>query len=307
MKMIDLGGSGVMASALAVGCMRVKTLSVEELSTLVHTALEQGINFFDNANIYGGSGACETLLGKVFASEPGLRDRLLLQSKCGICPGVMYNLSKEYILQCVDESLQRLHTDHLDFLLLHRPDVLMEPEEIGEAFQRLEAEGKVLRFGVSNFNTRQLELLQSGVKQKLLLNQMQFGILSAGMISHALEVNSQRPNAADRDGELLDYCRLKKVTIQAWSPMQYGAIEGTFLDNDKFPELNQKLQELGEKYGVTKSAMAAAWILRHPAKIQVILGTTKPDRLKEYCAACGVELSREDWYQIYKAAGNKLP
>lgn len=307
MKMIDLGGSGVMASALAVGCMRVKNMTVEELSALIHTALEQGINFVDNANIYGGGGACETLLGKVFASEPGLRDKLILQSKCGICPGVKYDLSKEYILQCVEESLDRLQTDHLDFLLLHRPDVLMEPEEIGEAFERLEESGKVLRFGVSNFNTRQLELIQSGVKQKLYINQMQFGIMSAGMITHAMEVNSQRPNAPDRDGELLDYCRLKKITIQAWSPMQYGAIEGTFLDNDMFPELNEKLQELAEKYGVTKSAIAAAWILRHPAKIQVILGTTRQERLKDYCAACDVELSREDWYQIYKAAGYRLP
>lgn len=307
MKMIDLGGSGVKASALAVGCMRVKDMSVSQLSAHIHCALEQGINFVDNANIYGGNGACETLLGKVFGEEPGLREKLILQSKCGIRPRVMYDLSKDYILQCVEESLKRLQTDHLDFLLLHRPDVLMEPEEIGEAFDHLEQSGKVLRFGVSNFNTRQLELLQSCVRQKLFINQMQFGIMSAGMITHGIEVNSQRPNAPDRDGELLDYCRLKGITVQAWSPMQYGAIEGTFLDNDKFPELNAKLQELAEKYGVAKSAIAAAWILRHPAKIQVILGTTKQERLKDYCAACGVELSREDWYQIYMAAGNKLP
>lgn len=305
MKMIDLGGSGVMASPYAVGCMRINHLDARELSDLIHTALDCGINFFDHADIYGG-GECETLFGKVLAGEPGLREKMILQSKCGIRPN-RYDFSKEHILESVDGILTRLQTDHLDFLLLHRPDALMEPEEVAEAFDQLERSGKVLHFGVSNFNTRQLELLQSGLKQKLRVNQMQFSIMCTGIISHALETNTQFPNAADRDGEILDYCRLKGITLQAWSPFQYGFFEGVFIDNDKFPELNAKLQELSEKYGVSKSALAVAWIMRHPAKIQTILGTTKKERLKDICTASDIQLSREDWYQIYLAAGNKLP
>lgn len=305
MKMIDLGGSGVLASSCAVGCMRINRLDSGELSSLIHTALDCGINFFDHADIYGG-GECETLFGKVLAEEPGLREKMILQSKCGIRPN-RYDFSKEHILESVDGILTRLQTDHLDFLLLHRPDALMEPEEVAEAFDQLEQSGKVLHFGVSNFNSRQLELLQSGLKQKLRVNQMQFSIMCTGIISHALETNTQFPNAADRDGEILDYCRLKGVTLQAWSPFQYGFFEGVFIDNDQFPELNAKLQELSEKYGVSKSALAVAWIMRHPAKIQTILGTTKKERVKDICTASDVQLSREDWYEIYLAAGNKLP
>ena len=305
MKTINLGGSGVMASAVAVGCMRINNMEVKELSAFIHSALDCGVNFFDHADIYGG-GQCETLFGKVLASEPGLRDKMILQSKCGIRPN-MYDFSKEHILKSVDGILQRLQTDHLDFLLLHRPDALMEPDEVAEAFDQLEQSGKVLHFGVSNFSTRQFELLQSALKQKLLINQMQFGIMCTGILSHALEANTQFPNAADRDGEILDYCRLKGITIQAWSPFQYGFFEGVFLDNEKFPELNEKLRELSEKYGVSKSALAVAWIMRHPAKIQTILGTTKQARVKDICTACDIQLSREDWYQIYLAAGNKLP
>ena len=305
MKTIHLGSSGVMVSAIGVGCMRLNKLSEKELSAYVHTALEKGINFFDHADIYG-HGECEALFGNVLAQEPGLRDRMVLQSKCGIRPG-MYDFSKEHILRSVEGILQRLQTDHLDFLLLHRPDALMEPEEVGEAFQELEQAGKVLHFGVSNFNARQLELLQSGLKQKLQINQMQFGIMCTGLISHGLEANTQFPHAADRDGEVLDYCRLKGVTIQAWSPFQYGFFQGVFIDNPQFPELNQKLQELSEKYGVSKSALAVAWILRHPAKIQTIVGTTNRERLADICTAGDIQLSREDWYQIYLAAGNQLP
>ena len=305
MKQIVIGKSGVTASAIAAGCMRINRFGVEEADRFVRNALDCGVNFFDHANIYGG-GACETVFGKVLERDPGLREKLVLQSKCGIRTG-MYDFSKNHIVTCVEDSLRRLHTDHLDFLLLHRPDALMEPEEVGEAFAELEREGKVLHFGVSNFNARQLELLQSGVKQPLCANQMQFSLMHTGMISHALETNTQFPHSADRDGEILDYCRLHQVTMQAWSPFQYGFFEGVFVDNEKFPELNQKLQELSGKYGVSKSALAVAWILRHPARMQVIVGTTNLDRMRDIAAACSVDLSREDWYALYLAAGNQLP
>ena len=305
MKSINLGGSGLMGSAIGLGCMRISSMSREELSRHIHTALDCGITFFDHADIYGG-GESERLFGSVLASEPGLRDQLVLQSKCGIRPN-MLDLSKEHILESVDGILQRLGTDRLDMLLLHRPDVLIEPDQVAEAFERLEQSGKVLHFGVSNFTSRQIELLQSGLKQKLLVNQMQFGIMCPGLVAHGLEANTQMPHAADRDGEVLDYCRLKEITIQAWSPFQYGFFGGTFLDNDQFPELNQTLQEVGDTYGVSKGAVAAAWILRHPADIQVILGTTKPERVREIAAGSEITLSREEWYRIYLAAGNKIP
>lgn len=305
MKSINLGGSGLMGSAIGLGCMRISSMGREELSRHIHTALDCGITFFDHADIYGG-GESERLFGSVLASEPGLRDQLVLQSKCGIRPN-MLDLSKEHILESVDGILQRLGTDRLDMLLLHRPDVLIERDQVAEAFERLEQSGKVLHFGVSNFTSRQIELLQSGLKQKLLVNQMQFGIMCPGLVAHGLEANTQMPHAVDRDGEVLDYCRLKEITIQAWSPFQYGFFGGTFLDNDQFPELNQTLQEVGDTYGVSKGAVAAAWILRHPADIQVILGTTKPERVREIAAGSEITLSREEWYRIYLAAGNKIP
>lgn len=303
MKHIDLGG--LKAPVIAVGCMRIANMSEAELSSYIHTAIDHGANFFDHADIYGG-GESEAVFGRVLEQEPGLRDKIILQSKCGIRPG-RYDFSKEHIMNSVENILTRLKTDHLDMLVLHRPDALMEPEEVGEAFEELERSGKAARFGVSNFNARQIELLQSGLKQKLLVDQMQFGLMWTGLIDHAICANTGFPKAHDLDGEVLDYCRLKDMAIQAWSPFQYGFFEGTFLDNDKFPELNAKLQELGEKYGVTKQAMAAAWILRHPAKFQVICGTTKAARLADLCTACGVALSREDWYALYLAAGNQLP
>ena len=304
MKYITIGG-GLRASAIAQGCMRIASLDQPALSRHVHTALEAGVNFFDHADIYGG-GECESAFGRLLAAEPGLRDKMLLQSKCGIRKG-MYDFSKAHILESVEGILSRLGTDHLDLLLLHRPDALMEPEEVAEAFEALETSGKVLRFGVSNFNARQMELLGTSVKQKLMVNQLQFGLMCTGLIDHAIAANTEFPHAADRDGEVLDYCRLKGVTVQAWSPFQYGFFEGVFLDDPKFPELNQKLEELGEKYKASKQAMAAAWILRHPAKMQVICGTANAQRLADLCTACDVELSREDWYALYLAAGNRLP
>ena len=305
MKQIDLGRSGLLGSAVALGCMRINKLSHKELDAYVRTALDLGVNFFDHADIYGG-GDCETAFGQVLAADKTLRDKMVLQSKCGIRPG-MYDFSKEHIVKSVEGILSRLGVEYLDLLLLHRPDALMEPEEVGEAFTLLEEQGKVRRFGVSNFNARQIELLQSGLSQRLLIDQLQFSLKVTGLIDHGLQANTEFPHAADRDGEVLDYCRLKHITVQAWSPFQYGFFEGAFVDSDKFPQLNQKLQELGEKYGVTKSAMAVAWILRHPAQIQVIVGTTNPQRLTDIAAASGVELTREDWYQLYLAAGNQLP
>lgn len=305
MKYVDIGGAGLKASAIAVGCMRISALDHAGVSRFIHTALDCGVNFFDHADIYGG-GECESAFGRVLKEEPGLREKMVLQGKCGIGKG-MYDFSKEHILESVDGILSRLNVEYLDLLLLHRPDALMEPDEVGEAFDRLEAVGKVKRFGVSNFNSRQIDLLQSGLKQKLMANQLQFGLMHTGLIDHAICANTQFPGSVDRDGEVLDYCRLNRLTVQAWSPYQYGFFEGVFLGNEKFPELNAKLTEFAGKYGVSEQAIATAWILRHPAKMQVISGSTNAQRLKDICTACDIELAREDWYALYLAAGNQLP
>jgi len=305
MKYIDIGKSGMKASAISLGCMRIPSLSEKELENHVKTALECGVNHFDHANIYGG-GNCEKLFGDLLSKDKSLREKMIIQSKCAIRNG-QYDFSKEHILESVDGILSRLGVEYLDTLLLHRPDALMEPEEVAEAFDTLEKAGKGKTFGISNFNTLQTKLLQASLKQKLIVNQLQFSVMHTGLIDMGICTNTKFAGSVDRDGSVLDYCRLKDITVQAWSPFQFGFFEGTFIDNDKFPELNKALAECGEKHGVSKTTIATAWILRHPAKMQVIAGTTNQNRLKEICAAADIEISREDWYKIYLSAGNELP
>ncbi len=304
MKQIMIGGK-LPASEIALGCMRISGLSDRDAEELIRTAVESGINFFDHADIYGG-GQSEEVFAKVLARTPSLREKLLIQSKCAIHDGI-YDFSKEHILRSVDGILRRLRTDYLDLLLLHRPDTLMEPEEVAEAFSVLRESGKVRHFGVSNQKPLQMELLNRCLPEKLLANQLQFSLCHTGMIDSGINVNMQCDPARDLDGSVLEYCRLNGVTIQAWSPFQYGFFEGVFVGNEKFPALNAALDRLAEQYGVTPSAIAVAWILRHPAKIQTILGTTRPQRVREICRASDVTLTRMEWYDLYKAAGNRLP
>lgn len=235
-----------------------------------------------------------------------IREKMLIQTKCGIRDGY-FDFSKEHIVSSVDASLKRLQTDYIDVLLLHRPDTLVEPEEVNEAFNELYNSGKVRAFGVSNQNPMQIELLSKHLEHKLHINQLQLSITNTGMIDAGLNVNMQIDASVNRDGSILDYCRLKDITIQAWSPFQYGFFDGVFLNNDKFPELNRVIDELAEKKGVTNSAIAIAWILRHPAHIQPIVGTTNAARLREISQASNMTLTRPEWYEIYRAAGNKLP
>ncbi|MDD7792842.1 aldo/keto reductase [Clostridium sp. 'White wine YQ'] len=303
MKQINLGNSGLMASEIVLGCMRIDKFSVDEVKDLINTAVECGIDFFDHADIYGG-GKSEELFGE--ALTPALRDKIKIQTKCSIRKG-FYDFSKEHILSSVDASLKRLKTDYVDTLLLHRPDTLMEPEEVAEAFNELYKSGKVKSFGVSNHNPMQIELLQKYTEHKLIINQLQLSITNTGMIDSGINVNTKFPGAIDRDGSVLEYSRLKDITIQAWSPFQYGFFEGVFLNNDKFPELNKVLDKIAAEKNISTSALAVAWILRHPAKIQTIVGTTNKDRLRDICTASDVLLTREEWYEIYRAAGNELP
>ncbi len=304
MQYFNFTGTALNASRIALGCMRISNMSQQEVDALIQESLDAGINFFDHADIYGG-GKCEEVFGKALKLN-NLRDKIIIQSKCGIRKG-FFDFSKEYILSAVDGILKRLQIEQLDTLLLHRPDALMEPEEVAEAFALLSGSGKVKHFGVSNQNPLQMSLLQKFLNQRIIINQLQFSATNTTMIKAGLNVNMENEAAVNRDGGVLDYCRLKDITIQPWSPFQYGFFEGVFLGSDKFPQLNQKIDELSKKYGVTNSAMAIAWILRHPAMMQPVVGSTNSERIKQIARAADIVITREEWYEVYRAAGNILP
>ena len=304
MKTIRIGDS-MNASAVSLGCMRMSRLDDKQVDAIMGTALENGINYFDHADIYGGGNA-ERVFGKYLSRNASLRDKIYIQTKCAIHDG-QYDFSKEHIISSVEGSLSRLGVDHVDALLLHRPDTLMEPDEVAEAFDILQSSGKVLNFGVSNHNPWQIKLLETSVKQPLKINQLQFSPTEAGMITSGMNVNMKNAESVVHDGGVLEYSRINKITIQTWSPFQHGFFDGTYIDNDDFSELNAKLEHVGEKYGLTKTGAAAAWILRHPANMQLIAGTMNPERLKEICKAADVTLTRSEWYDIYCSAGHCLP
>lgn len=305
MKTLKIGTRALTGSEISLGCMRLAGHTVEEVAQLIEGAYELGIDFYDHADIYG-QGESESVFAKALKTLPIEREKLILQTKCGIRPG-FFDFSKEHIIRSVEGSLKRLETDYVDVLLLHRPDTLMEPEEVAEAFNTLYDQGKVKYFGVSNQNPMQMALLNKYLGHKIMINQLQLSITNTTMIDAGLNVNMENGAAVNRDGSVLDYCRLHDITIQAWSPFQYGFFEGVFLDNPKFLELNQVLDRMAKEKGVTNSALAVAWILRHPAKIQTIVGTTNKERLAAICKASDIVLSRQEWYEIYRSAGNILP
>ncbi|MEI8094216.1 MAG: aldo/keto reductase [Spirochaetales bacterium] len=301
------GRFALSVSEIALGCMRIDKLEPAAIDNLIKASLDVGINFFDHADIYGAGKSEEVFAGSV--KRLGLkRDSMLLQSKCGIRNQVgMFDFSRDHILASVDGILKRLNTDYLDVLLLHRPDALMEPHEVAEAFGKLLANGKVRHFGVSNQNPTLIEFLQNSLPMKLLFNQLQLSVAYTPLIDANIHMNNKDEFAVMRDGGALDYCQLKGLTVQAWSPFQYGFFEGVFLDNPKFPELNKVIDRIAAEYKVTNTAVAVAWISRHPAKIQTVLGTTTPQRVRDAAQSQSFELSRQQWYEIYRAAGNFLP
>ena len=304
MKNIKIG-SVVEASVVSLGCMRMRDKSKEECFGVIDTARECGITHFDHADIYG-AGLSEEIFGEYIKANPSFRDEIVLQSKCAIRKG-FYDFSKEHIISSVEGSLKRLNTDHLDILLLHRPDTLMEPDEVAQAFDELQSSGKVLNFGVSNHNKYQIELLKTAVKQPIIANQLQFSVTECGMVSSGLNVNMKNDESVMHDGGLLEYSRINNVTIQTWSPFQAGFFKAPFVDNPDYPEINAKLQELADEYNTTKTTIAAAWILRHPAKMQLICGSMNPNRIREICNAVDIYLTREEWYSLYLSAGYRLP
>jgi predicted oxidoreductase len=308
MQTVNIANGPKNASRLILGCMRMPALSVEDAAKMIQTAYDLGINFVDHATCYGG-GEAEIRFGDAIALTDVKREDLIIQSKCGLrFDKQIFDWRKSNIIESVDGILKRLKMEYLDVLLLHRPDLLYDPEQIAEAFDELEAAGKVRYFGVSNTMPMQIELLKKYVKQPLKINQLQLSLEQSQLIDQGLYMNNKTTDMSImRDGGALDYCRLNDITIQAWSPLQYGMFKGMFIDNPEFPEMNKALDELAKQYGVTKAAIAIAWILRHPAKMQVIAGTMNPVHLTEMAEACKIDLTYEEWYKLYLSSGKFLP
>ena len=308
MKTFNVVNGPKSVPVIILGCMRMPSLSVKDAETVIAASVELGINFIDHATCYE-NGEAETRFGDAFSDMQIKREDVIIQSKCGLCfDRNEFDWTKENILESVDDSLKRLKTDYLDSLLLHRPDLIFEPEQVAEAFDILFTSGKVRHFGVSNVPTLQMELLRKYVKQPLVFNQLQFSLEQSQLIDQALYVNNlTTERSIDRDNGTLDYCRLHDITIQAWSPLQKGFFKGCFVDDPELPELNKALGEVAEKYGVSKTAIAIAWILRHPAKMQAIVGTMNPEHLRDIAAASKVELTHNEWYKLYLASGKVLP
>ncbi|MCW2957053.1 MAG: putative aldo-keto reductase/oxidoreductase [Thermoleophilia bacterium] len=309
MKTYELPKTGLNVSSVILGLMRIKAMSDAEIQQLVGAARDAGVNVFDHADIYGGERhRCEARFGEAVTFTAAERGQVVIQSKVGIRKG-FFDFSAEHILRSVDESLAALRTDYLDLLLLHRPDTLVEPEEVAAAFETLKTAGKVRHFGVSNHTPGQIELLKTVVKQPLIVNQVQLSITHAPLIAAGVAANmAGLGQSVDRDNGLLDYSRLNGMMLQAWSPFQKGFFDGVFLgDRENFAELNDAIDDLAKAYGVTPTGIAVAWITRHPANIQVVLGTTKPGRVTEAAAGSAVPLTREEWYRLFTAAGHVLP
>ncbi|GGF19094.1 aldo/keto reductase [Williamsia phyllosphaerae] len=309
MKFVELDSVTAPASSVILGLMRIEPLDDQQIRTLVGTAMDAGVTVFDHADIYGTERhACERRFGGAVSFTASQREQVMLQSKVGIRDG-FYDFSSRHILDTVDESLDALRTDHLDLLLLHRPDTLMEPAEVAAAFDTLQSAGKVRAFGVSNHTPGQIELLKTAVTQPLVANQVQLSVTHAPLIAAGVAANiAGLDQSVSRDNGLLDYSRVHGMTLQAWSPFQKGTSDGVFLgDRENYAELNDVLDELATEYGVTPTGIATAWITRHPANIQVVLGTTTPSRVSEAAAGSDVDLTRAQWYRIFRAAGHTLP
>jgi predicted oxidoreductase len=309
MKFYKLPQTDLEVSSIILGMMRIANMSNGEIQKLIGGARDAGVTFIDHADIYGGAPhRCEARFGEAISLTPAEREKLFIQSKVGIRKG-FFDFSAEHILASVDQSLAALKTDYLDVLLLHRPDTLVEPEDVAAAFDTLKSSGKVRHFGVSNHTPGQVELLKTAVKQPLIVNQVQLSITHAPLIASGVAANmAGLDQSVDRDNGLLDYSRINGMMLQAWSPFQKGFFDGVFLgDRENFADLNDAIDELAKAYGVTPTGIAVAWITRHPAKIQVVLGTTKPERVAEAAAGSSVSLTREEWYRLFRAAGHTLP
>ncbi len=316
MKLMRIGNTPIEASRIALGCMRLSDDRNEAIATL-RAALDQGINFFDHADIYG-RGRREEMFAAIWDEVPGLRDKIVLQSKCGIrfagepvkhAP-TRYDFSYEHIIRSVDGSLSRLKTDYLDILLLHRPDALIEPEEVAQAFDKLQQEGKVRFFGVSNHTASQIQFLQKYVDQPLIANQLQLSVVHTHLIDEGIVMNRSDYPTLTRGEGTLEFCRMHGITIQAWSPLAGGIVSGKPLTepDKRIEKAATVVANMAEQKCVSKEAIVIAWLLRHPANIQPVIGTMNPARIAGACQADDIELTREEWYSLFEAGrGKTLP
>jgi predicted oxidoreductase len=311
MKTFTLPGTDIVAPNVVLGLMRIQDKTDDEVRELVRTARDAGITFVDHAAVYGDEKhGCEARFAEALDLTPSQRDEYVIQTKVGIIKdGPYFDFSYEEIVSSVEGSLRALRTDHVDILLLHRPDALVEPDEVARAFDELAAAGKVRAFGVSNHTPRQIDLLKRSVTQPLVVNQVQLSITHAPLVAAGVAANmAGLDQSIDRDGGLLDYCRLHDITLQAWSPFQKGFFDGVFLgDRQQYAELNDVVDRLAARYGVTPIGIATAWITRHPAQMQVVLGTTTPSRVTEAAAGSQIPLTRAEWYELFRAAGHRVP
>jgi predicted oxidoreductase len=311
MKSFTLPGTELVVPAVVTGVMRIQEKTDAEVRELFDASLTAGINFFDHADIYGEGAAhgCEARFAQALRLTSAQRAEIVLQSKAGIVKdGPYFDFSYDHLIEAVDGSLAALGTDYLDLLLLHRPDALVEPEEVAKAFDELSAAGKVRHFGVSNHTSAQIELLKRFVNQPLVANQVQLSITHAPVIAQGMAMNmAGLDQSISRDLGILDYCRLHDITVQAWSPFQAGFFTGVFLGNPEYLELNAVIDRLAAGYGVAPEAIATAWLTRHPAQLQVVLGTTNPARLSAAARGADVVLTRPEWYELYRAAGHVVP
>jgi predicted oxidoreductase len=309
-KTFTLPGTELTVPNVVLGLMRIQEKTDEEVRELVRTARDAGISFFDHADVYGSAlHGCETRFAEAMQLTPSEREQIVLQTKAGIVgDGPYFDFSYEHIVESVNGSLAALGTDYIDILLLHRPDALVEPDEVARAFDELSAAGKVRAFGVSNHTPGQIELLRRSVSQPIVANQLQLSVTHAPLVAHGVASNMQAlDQSISRDSGTLDYCRLNDITVQAWSPFQAGFFTGTFLGSPGYPELNAVIDRIAAQYDVPAIAVATAWITRHPAQMQVVLGTTSPERVAGAALGSDLPLTRAEWYEMFRAAGYTVP
>lgn len=310
MRTVLLGPTDTLVPNVVAGMMRITDKTDDEIRALVSAAREAGIDFFDHADIYGSEPhQCERRFAEALRLSPAERSEITIQTKAGIVKdGPYFDFSYEHLVRAVEGSLRALRTDYIDILLLHRPDALVEPEEVARAFDDLEAAGKVRNFGVSNHTPRQIDLLRTAVRQPLVANQLQLSIPHSPIVAQGLAANMDIDQSVTRDaGGILDYCRVHSITVQAWSPFQAGFFTGVFLGAPEYAELNAVIDELAATYDVPPIAIATAWITRHPAGMQVVLGTTTPERVTGAALGSDIRLTRPEWYALTRAAGHRIP
>jgi predicted oxidoreductase len=325
MKIMPLQRRNISTSRLILGCMGfgggwdqtpITDEHILKAERAIDAALATGITMFDHADIYT-KGKAETVFGKILKERPDLREKIVIQSKCGIrfpdgdIPN-RYDFSKEHILKSVDGILERLGIEYLDILLLHRPDPLVEPEEVAEAFDILKTAGKVRNFGVSNMSAAQIRLLQAYCNDPLIVNQLELSLNRIDFLEQGVFTNQKAGTDINFSEGLLEFSRLENIQVQAWAPLAYGKYSGRELDNPSESVLKTKqlVQKLAEEKETTSEAIVLGWLMRHPAIIQPVIGTTNPERIQNCGDAVRQSeiMTREEWYSLYVASrGGMMP